>query len=462
MTFPSLNLGSWAGIAAAAAVIGTCWHQLRTGLGWFTDLFVCRVMLKEETSRAVMALVWRKAHPSPFGMRLFGGITSFVAPKRRVEVVGYEGVMSEARLFVYGRAPLIVKVGLTGSEAPNVGYQTGSGMPTQLWFIRGTIDIDALLEEAITQYNDVRQSHESTDAAVRKVKRFSVVRMHGQTPNRLSETYASKSIDVPTSSVDAGEILSQLRRGEVRPLIWRPEDLTERPADDHPPFACHPIPAALAAQLGEIGTWLKAEQWFRSRGVPWRRGYLLASEPGAGKDTLIRNLAILHDLPIYAFDLSTYDNALFTTDWKTVMQNAPAIALISDIDATFDGRVNIAAQGKSRDGLTFDCLLNTISGVGSSDGVLLFITTNKLATVDPALGQPTNGDSKSTRPGRIDRVIRMGPMEEPERRRLAALILSDYPDLIEETVAAGEGEMAAQFQDRCATLAQARFWSTHS
>jgi uncharacterized protein YukE len=38
-------------------------------------------------------------------------------------------------------------------------------------------------------------------------------------------------------------------------------------------------------------------------------------------------------------------------------------------------------------------------------------------------------------------------------------ILSDCQQKIAETVDAGEGETAAQFQSRCADIAQAEFWS---
>ncbi len=457
----SISLTSWAGIMAAGALIGTCWSYVRAGLNWFTDLFICRIVVKEETSRAVMVQIWRKGIPSPFGTRLFGGITSFVAPKRRVEVVPYEGVMSDPRLFWFGRIPMVIKVGMVGNDSPNIGYQSSAAMPCFIWFIRGTVNVDELLSTAVTEYNQVKQAYGDQTQSGNRISRFSVVRMHGnhgESKESGGMTKSAQSSSLTPHNGDTAEVLAQLRRGEIRSLIWKPDDLVERPSEDRKPFVCHPIPTSLLAEFDEIHTWLRNEQWFKTRGIPWRRGYLLASSPGAGKDTLVRNLAVRHDLPIYAFDLSTYNNASFVDGWKSVMQNAPAIALLSDIDGCFVGRENVAVKDKQRDGLTFDCLLNTISGVGSSDGVLLFITTNHLESVDPAIGIPTDGSTKSTRPGRIDKVIRMGPMEEPERRKLAHIILESWPEHIEPTVTAGEGEMAAQFQDRCAQLGLKLFW----
>jgi len=108
--------------------------------------------------------------------------------------------------------------------------------------------------------------------------------------------------------------------------------------------------------------------------------------------------------------------------------------------------------------LTFDCLLNCISGVKQADGVFLVVTTNHVDKLDPALGIP-DATGKSTRPGRIDKAIHLGLMAEPQRLQLAKHILSDYPELIAKTVEEGEGETAAQFQSRCAQLALSKFWT---
>ncbi len=465
MDFPTLSLTSWAGLAAAAAMLATFW---RNAVGVFTriaDLFIGRVALKDDAARAMMSHVWKNGRKSPFGLRLFGGLTSYVAPKQRVEVIGYEAVTNESLLFWFGRVPLLVGQGQKHGpmDSPtNLGSIQGNAMPVIIRYIRGTINFDLVLEEAIAAYNAVRQSSSDSspeDSSAQKPKRFNVIRMGAPKNFHGYENSATKMPEPPSHHTSSGEIVSQLQRGEMRLLTWTPADLIER-SNDTVPFQGHPVAESIMEELSEISIWLKCENWFRSKGIRWYRGFLLFGPPGSGKSTIVRNVALKHDLPIYVFDLSSYDNQSFAGDWKTVMQNAPAIALLEDLDASFVGREFVGSKNTTRDNLTFDCLLNTISGVGSSDGVLLFITTNKVETLDPALGAPLNGDSRSTRPGRIDKAIYVGPMGEPERRKLAEFILGDWPELIDPTVVAGEGEMAAQFQQRCVQLAEPRFWAT--
>ena len=151
-------------------------------------------------------------------------------------------------------------------------------------------------------------------------------------------------------------------------------------------------------------------------------------------------------------------NEELTSKWDSpVLNNTPCIVLIEDIDNIFDGRKYVGASSANSTHLTFDCLLNCISGIKQSDGVLLIITTNHIEKVDPALGIP-NANGVSSRPGRIDRVIHLGLMQKEQRLQLANHILSDFPELIDNIVNEGEGETAAQFQHRCASIALTKFW----
>ena len=121
---------------------------------------------------------------------------------------------------------------------------------------------------------------------------------------------------------------------------------------------------------------------------------------------------------------------------------------MEDIDAVFEGRKNVAVDNGP--GLTFDCLLNCLDGVQRADGLMVLITTNHLDRIDPAIGQP---GSIGSRPGRIDRIVSMGQLDEDGRRKLAERILGEWPQWIEDLCHAGRDDTPAQFQERCGRLA---------
>ncbi len=454
MTIPQLNLTTWAGLAAAIGLIAGFWRTISGWLTYASSLVICRVAIKDEASRAVMSYAWQKAQRSPFGVRIFGGVRTFVSPKKRVEVVGYETMGNSPRLYWFGRVPVFMRNGENNDGAATSHYDAAVGL-TQLWFIRGTLDLDLFVEEALVAFNQLSANVTSGEAKPRR--RFNVHRVGRGRSNPIEQGLSMKSADSPprANGSEPTDILRRLQHNELRLVTWKPDDLIER-TNDQPPFDLYPFPACALSILPEVQRWLAFENWFRSRGIAHRRGYALVGPTGTGKSTLVKSVAIRFDLPLFVFDLASLDNQSFAEEWRSVQANSPAIILLEDIDAIWRGREFVAKVSAQRDPLTFDCLLNTISGVGSSDGILLFITTNHPETLDPALGV-VGANGLSSRPGRIDRVIELGPMEKPERHKLAAFILSDSLEDVDATVCAGEGETAAQFQERCSQLAQVRW-----
>jgi SpoVK/Ycf46/Vps4 family AAA+-type ATPase len=197
--------------------------------------------------------------------------------------------------------------------------------------------------------------------------------------------------------------------------------------------------------IEDIRRWSKNYDWYISRGIPYKKGILLYSKPGCGKSSLLLALAKDLDFPLHIFDLSSMNNEDFVQKWNDISSTCPAMVVFEDFDAVFNGRKNLA---HSEGGLSFDCLLNTMDGVKTSDGILTIITTNDLSSIDEAIGSK-NGDNISTRPGRIDWVVEMLPPTENGRRRMAKRILGlDSPE-IESLVAKGEHDTGAQFQERC-------------
>ncbi|KAI1303086.1 Mitochondrial chaperone BCS1 [Halotydeus destructor] len=77
------------------------------------------------------------------------------------------------------------------------------------------------------------------------------------------------------------------------------------------------------------------------------------------------------------------------------MAPSQSIVLLEDIDAAFVSREDTAHEKSLYEGLnrlTFSGLLNMLDGVASTEGRIVFMTTNYLERLDPAL----------IRPGRVD------------------------------------------------------------
>lgn len=127
-------------------------------------------------------------------------------------------------------------------------------------------------------------------------------------------------------------------------------------------------------------------------GIPYRRGYLLHGPPGSGKSSFIQALAGSLEYNICVLNLS--ERGLTDDKLNHLLANAPerTLILLEDIDAAFTGRTQSGEAGFSGS-VTFSGLLNALDGVASSTSQrIMFLTTNHIEKLDPAL----------IRPGRVD------------------------------------------------------------
>ncbi|EFA76320.1 mitochondrial chaperone BCS1 [Heterostelium album PN500] len=147
--------------------------------------------------------------------------------------------------------------------------------------------------------------------------------------------------------------------------------------------------------LKDIKEFIDNEDWFRNRGIPYRRGYLLYGAPGNGKSSLVNAIAGELSLDICIVSLSTRD--MDDKQINYLLNNAPpkSILLIEDVDAAFSVRDKSGENAFQQSSLTFSGVLNALDGVASQEGRILFMTTNKIEQLDPAL----------IRDGRIDMKI---------------------------------------------------------
>lgn len=192
--------------------------------------------------------------------------------------------------------------------------------------------------------------------------------------------------------------------------------------------------------LSDITEYLAQEtrQWYASRGIPYRRGYLFHGPPGTGKTSLSFALAGAFNLDIYCLSLA--DSSITEGDLANLFDALPekCVVLLEDIDSA-----GLAARGNQkskklklsresrlrnfqsnasfpedeasllseedehiasivddhsqtlslrRSRISLSGLLNVLDGVASHEGRVLIMTTNHISRLNEAL----------LRPGRID------------------------------------------------------------
>ncbi len=97
--------------------------------------------------------VWQHYPTSRFGFRTYIGASAFVRPVKRVQVVGVEVVGNGGRLYWCGWLPVWLATLPTEDKAAlrvgNEYYWGGS----KLVFLRGTLNLDKLLTDALAEYN---------------------------------------------------------------------------------------------------------------------------------------------------------------------------------------------------------------------------------------------------------------------------------------------------------------------
>jgi mitochondrial chaperone BCS1 len=150
--------------------------------------------------------------------------------------------------------------------------------------------------------------------------------------------------------------------------------------------------------VADVKDFLRRQEWYVDRGIPYRRGYLLYGPPGSGKSSFIQALAGELDFGVAIINLS--ERGMTDDRLAHFLTKLPArtILLLEDADAAFNNRRQVDGEGFSGMSVTFSGLLNALDGVAAGEERIAFLTTNHIDRLDEAL----------IRPGRVDMTVRIG------------------------------------------------------
>lgn len=168
--------------------------------------------------------------------------------------------------------------------------------------------------------------------------------------------------------------------------------------------------------IADIVKFKSSENYYKRKGIPYRRGYLFSGLPGTGKTSTIVAIASYFNANIYYLNLNQRE--ISDTELNDLMCSVPkySFIVIEDIDTASVSERDKKKKKSDNSKMSFSGLLNVIDGIGAYENSLLFVTTNRPQKLDDAL----------IRPGRMDRHIKFDYATGKQIEEMFAWLCDDY------------------------------------
>lgn len=425
-----------AGLLGGGLLVGF-WGSFKEYFNRFLSLFWITTTINEDRNGSVaLALMYYfqfsgKFVPSRMNMSSYNSFVTFVRPMNKKQAIAYAEIGDKPAVFWKGWKPLWCS------------FDRGESYGFKMSYVRFMFDSEKLIQEALELYNKLKVSNKG---------RFRIEYVVGAGKSDLKSSFLGKK----KKKDDANEAPEEHFGADFfrykRVLTWKPDDLGARKSSPTQYIVYSDI---VRLAVKEALFWKDSEQWYIQKMIAWKIAWLVHGRPGSGKTALARSLAEQMDVPVYVYDLASLSNDEMRKAWSDMLQQMPCMALFEDIDNVFEGRKNITAS-KEKDALSFDCLLNCLDGVEQCNGLFIYITTNQLDKIDPALA----AKGTISRPGRVDKVLEIPAPDRAGMLQLCERILPAHKEHWDEVIdtALKEDETMCQFTFRCQKLALSLLW----
>lgn len=427
------NLLTTTGLAAAGTAILAGWQHIKSFSRYIIGIFLLQKSLHSEIARPVALHLRQRYWRLPSGIGTYTSLKEVIDDKQYRSTIPYE-MPNNATVWFGPRGGFLV-----------------SADGTSITSLRKFSDPEGLVCDALDDEDARVESSMSLNSG-----NYYVVPVIGSVgrgidfgsdnrPQRKNQTAQRVGEDSDAlDALDSNRAMTPHRMVDVS-FRYAKERYMQNQSNKDPMRGLF-YSEEIIKLIADLKRWYLQRSWYQNRGIPWRTGVLLHGPGGTGKSSLAKAMAQTLGIPLYQYYLNTLTDRDFVEKWGEM--NTPCVVALEDFDTVFHGRESVTTHQS----LSFECVLNQISGISALNGVLLIVTTNHVEHIDAALGQ-IDSHGRPTRPGRIDRIVYMGVTTLEQRQDIAAYTLDWATDMVAKLVAEGEGTTAAQFSDMCANAA---------
>lgn len=193
--------------------------------------------------------------------------------------------------------------------------------------------------------------------------------------------------------------------------------------------------------IDNIENFKNNKEWFTKAALPYKLTYILYGKPGSGKTSLIKAIASEFKMNLCVMNINTMSDSSLQKALVDMPKNS--VLAIEDFDSSSSTKdrgisadVRLATTKTVKESnknesnknvedsfindtmsfLTLTGMLNALDGIIPLNDTLIFLTTNNIEAVDPAL----------YRKGRVDYLMEMNELEPEDIEKFSSVMFPDF------------------------------------